>query len=233
MGLGAQGNGTGEVRVGVGVLVVDGDRVLMGRRLGSHGAGKLALPGGHLEVGESFTECAARELMEETGISMAAGSFEKVATTNDPMPGEEKHYVTIFVRTVLPPGSIVDNCEPEKNAGWQWLTWAQVRALPESELFIPMQNLLAQGYSPTSGSGSSERGYARYLIAGTAAVLAAGVFHKAMRQEAVAAALDKAANSDAAHKVGAALKSAREQVAKHLAKLPIFFGRGTASAAKA
>lgn len=224
MGIGT--NGTAEVRVGVGVLVVDGDRVLMGRRLGSHGAGKLALPGGHLEVGESFTECAARELMEETGISMAAGSFEKVATTNDPMPGEEKHYVTVFVRATLPPGSIVDNCEPEKNAGWQWLTWAEVRALPEAELFIPMQNLLAQGYSPTR----SERGYARYLLAGTAAVLAAGVFHKAMRHEAVAAALDKAASSEAAHKVLAGLKAAKEQAATHLAKLPIFFGRDAAAA---
>jgi 8-oxo-dGTP diphosphatase len=219
------------VRVGVGVLVVDGDRVLMGRRLGSHGAGKLALPGGHLEVGESFTECAARELMEETGISMAAGSFEKVATTNDPMPGEDKHYVTIFVRTELPQGSVVDNCEPEKNAGWQWLTWAEVRALPESELFIPMQNLLAQGYSPTQ-STASMRGYARYVLAGTAAVLAAGVFHKALQQEAVAAAIDKAAHSDAAIKLLAGLKTVREQAAKHLAKLPIFFGSQTASASK-
>ena len=229
MGMGAQGNG--EVRVGVGVIVVHGDRVLMGRRLGSHGAGKLALPGGHLEVGESFTECAARELMEETGISMAAGSFEKVATTNDPMPGEEKHYVTIFVRTDLPPGSIVDNCEPEKNAGWQWLTWAEVRALPESELFIPMQNLLAQGYSPTSPA-SSKRWYARYVLAGTAAVLAAGLFHKAMQQEAVAAALAKAVRSDVASKLLAGLKTVRDRAATHLTKLPIFFGHGTPSAAK-
>ena len=58
------------VRVGVGVLVTRGAEVLVGQRRGSHGAGDWALPGGHLEVGESWEACAARELEEETGIRL-------------------------------------------------------------------------------------------------------------------------------------------------------------------
>jgi hypothetical protein len=41
------------VRVGVGCLIESVDYpgfCILGRRLGSHGAGQLALPGGHLEV---------------------------------------------------------------------------------------------------------------------------------------------------------------------------------------
>lgn len=60
-------------RVGVGVFVLNSQGyILLGKRLGSHGSGTLALPGGHLELHESFEECAIREVLEETGIELDA-----------------------------------------------------------------------------------------------------------------------------------------------------------------
>lgn len=62
------------VRVGVGCFVINPklypNRILLGTRIGSHGAGKLALPGGHLEMNESWEDCATREVQEETNLNI-------------------------------------------------------------------------------------------------------------------------------------------------------------------
>ena len=79
------------VRVGVGVLVQDPqhpNKIFAGVRKGSHGAGLLALPGGHLEMMESWEDCARREVEEETGLMVEDLRF--VHVTNDPMPSENK-----------------------------------------------------------------------------------------------------------------------------------------------
>lgn len=79
------------VRVGVGVLVHDPKQkgnVFAGLRKGSHGAGLLALPGGHLEMMETWESCARREVKEETGLEI--GEIEFLHVTNDPMPPENK-----------------------------------------------------------------------------------------------------------------------------------------------
>ena len=49
-----------QVRVGVGVVIMRNGKILLGERIGSHGANTWATPGGHLEVGESIEACAAR-----------------------------------------------------------------------------------------------------------------------------------------------------------------------------
>jgi ADP-ribose pyrophosphatase YjhB (NUDIX family) len=60
--------------VGVVVLPVDGG-VLCVRRGITPGKGLLALPGGFLELHESWQEGAARELFEETGIRIDPGEI--------------------------------------------------------------------------------------------------------------------------------------------------------------
>ena len=60
-------------------------------------SGTWALPGGHLDFGESFETCAMREVLEETGLQVKDDRVHFLTATNDIMPSEHKHYVTIFV----------------------------------------------------------------------------------------------------------------------------------------
>jgi 8-oxo-dGTP diphosphatase len=128
-------------RVGVGVIVIRDGLVLLGKRRGSHGAGTWSAPGGALEFAEDILDCAARELMEETGL--AASSLELGPYTNDIFKDEGKHYVTIFVVARGIQGNPT-KLEPDKCEGWAWFKWGQWPA----PLFQPMQSLLQIGWRP-------------------------------------------------------------------------------------
>src|SRR5512146_1164775 len=54
--------------IGVGAVVVDQGRVLLVRRGREPLKGQWSIPGGLLELGESLTAGAVREVLEETGL---------------------------------------------------------------------------------------------------------------------------------------------------------------------
>ncbi len=61
-------------RVGVGAVVVHEGRILLVRRGGPPRAGMWTVPGGKPAFGESLQEAAEREVREETGVIVAAGT---------------------------------------------------------------------------------------------------------------------------------------------------------------
>ena len=128
-------------RVGVAVIVVREGRVLLGQRLGAHGEGTWALPGGHVEFGETIEGCAGRELAEETGL--AAHAFTPGPFTNNVLASEELHYVTLFMLARDAVGE-PQRLEPEKCAGWDWFAWS---TLP-TPLFAPLASLQRSGFVP-------------------------------------------------------------------------------------
>ena len=147
---------------------------LLGKRLNSHGSGTWALPGGHLELNETFETCAARELLEETGLHVDESSLKFLTATNDVMP-EGKHYATIFMVGRVSEedermGKEARVMEKDKCEGWEWVTWEELEEMVRIErefdaqgmsenmegraevrrLFQPMKDLLEQrpGVSP-------------------------------------------------------------------------------------
>ncbi|KAJ2522801.1 hypothetical protein H4217_000517 [Coemansia sp. RSA 1939] len=162
------------VRVGVGCFVTKrahGETFfLLGQRKGSHGSGAWALPGGHLEMCESWDTCARREVLEECNVELPP-DLAHVATTNnvfrDSVP--IKHYITLVMAPRDPAaafGGSVRLMEPDKCAQWIWVTWSELvrreaavcrDACADSSsdsapsgpmslepLFLPLQSLIAQ-----------------------------------------------------------------------------------------
>lgn len=102
--------------VGMGVLVMRGQKVLLGKRLGAHGEGYYAAPGGHVEFGESLAETARREVREECGLEIQDIRLLSVGTY---MWGDDQHYVDVDVVCQAPLGEPC-NLEPQNCAGWAW-----------------------------------------------------------------------------------------------------------------
>lgn len=127
-------------KVGLGVIVIRDDKVLLGKRKGSHSSGTYAFPGGHLEFKESWEECAIREVKEETGMEVTKSKF--VAVTNDIFEKEDKHYITIFMKVECSGEPKV--MEPDKCEGWGWFSWNR---LPQP-LMVTITDLIKQGYKP-------------------------------------------------------------------------------------
>lgn len=128
-------------KVGIGVLIFKDGKVLFGQRLNAHGEGSWCPPGGHLEFGESFEDCAKREVDEESGLKVK--NLQVITSTNDIHIQENKHYVTILMRAEWDSGEPKIR-EPDKIVKWGWFKWEN---LP-SPLFLPIQNLINTGFQP-------------------------------------------------------------------------------------
>ncbi|KAK1528555.1 uncharacterized protein CCOS01_06389 [Colletotrichum costaricense] len=131
-------------RSGVSAIIERNGMVIVGKRLGSHGAGKLQMPGGHIEKNEHPFKCAVRETFEETGLVVKA--IKKGPWTSDEFEKEGKHYITTFVwckmedETAEPERKEKNKCE-----GWVWKSAQELRNdINQGKGFKPLENLLAE-----------------------------------------------------------------------------------------
>jgi len=141
---------------GVGVVVrkraADGDRVLLIRRAKPPHAGKWSLPGGHQELGETVRETAAREVYEETGLTVAVAEFLDVvdAITPDGKGGTAYHYTLIDFAADWVSG------EPVAGSDAADVVWADPDDLDRFGLWRETQRVIAlafqSGRGPTVGT---------------------------------------------------------------------------------
>ena len=96
-------------RVGVGAVVLDGDRVLLVRRGAPPSEGKWSIPGGLVELGERLDEAVVREVEEESGLRVRllglCGVIDRVVRENGADP-VRYHWVIIDYAAVVEGGTL-------------------------------------------------------------------------------------------------------------------------------
>ncbi len=97
-------------------MILRGNKILLGKRRGSHGEGEFAFPGGHLEYMESIEDCTRRETKEECGIEIKNIKFQFVANVRKYAP---KHYVHVGLTADWKKGE-ASVLEPKKSELWDW-----------------------------------------------------------------------------------------------------------------
>jgi 8-oxo-dGTP diphosphatase len=126
--------------VGVGAIIIEGDRVLLVKRGHPPLAGEWSIPGGVLEVGETLREAAVREAMEETGLEVEPsdllGVYDRVLRDADERT--LYHYVLIdfLCRRVSGEPQAAGDADEVR-----WFTRAEVAKLPLAKDTAEVVNL--------------------------------------------------------------------------------------------
>jgi 8-oxo-dGTP diphosphatase len=125
-----------QIKIGVGVMIWQEGKLLLGSRLSKLGTDRWSFPGGHVEFGESPEQAAIRETKEETNLDVK--KLEKLSFTSD-IYKDGQHYITLFFLAREWVGT-VKNMEPDKCKEWSWFSPDQ---LPEP-LFEPIHTWLSE-----------------------------------------------------------------------------------------
>ncbi len=119
------------------VIVVNDDKKILLVRHRKGTRTYWVLPGGRLEYGEAFNECAVRELKEETGLDIAVGKI--VFLSEAIAPDRSRHIVNIYVTGNVIGGTLKLGNEPVL-AGVDYFAMSELEGLT---LFPPIaKNIL-------------------------------------------------------------------------------------------
>lgn len=118
--------------IGVGVFVLNKNRILLGRRgpASKSGAGLFALPGGMADEGENIEETATREVYEETGLKITVD--QNLSTMHGGILGvsyPSYNHLTFWIQSQYLGGE-PEAREPEKCARWDWYSLEQIGDIP-------------------------------------------------------------------------------------------------------
>lgn len=106
--------------VGIGIIIQNAaGEILVGKRKGSH-APFFSIPGGHLEMGETFEEGATKEILEETGLVIENPVVIGITNNLRTFESTGIHHISVNLFTNNFEG-IPKVMEPKKCEKWIWV----------------------------------------------------------------------------------------------------------------
>ena len=108
-------------KVGIGIIIQNKEgKILVGKRRNTLSP-YYSIPGGHLEMGETFEATAIREVQEETGLIIQNPKVFCVTNNLETYGETGEHYVSVNLLCVTFEGEPA-LMEPEKCESWEWVS---------------------------------------------------------------------------------------------------------------
>ena len=126
-------NKTENVELTVLCLVEDGDKILLQNRVKNDWKG-YALPGGHVEPGESFVDAVVREIKEETGLTIKSPQLAGIKQ----FPINNGRYIVLLFKATEFSGSIKSSNEGEM----EWIAYSDLAKIDTVEDFFELLNVI-------------------------------------------------------------------------------------------
>ena len=128
------------IKVGVGVVILDDNKVLLGHRVakykdtgGIYEPDSWTLPGGKQEYSETIIGCAKRETKEETDLDIS--NISVFGADDDISP--DRHFITVYTYATIYKGT-PKVMEKDKIDEWKWY---ELDKLPEN-IYSPSKKTL-------------------------------------------------------------------------------------------
>jgi ADP-ribose pyrophosphatase YjhB (NUDIX family) len=141
--------------VGVGAVVVDGDRVLLVRRGRPPALGRWSLPGGLVEVGEPVEAAVRREVAEECGLAVLVHGLVGVVDriVRDPDGRVRYHYVLLdYLATPAAAGRV------EAGSDALAAQWCDREALGRLDVTEGVESMVRRAFALEAERRREERG---------------------------------------------------------------------------
>ncbi len=115
-------------------LIEDGDRLLLQNRTKKDWQG-YALPGGHVERGESFVDAVIREMKEETGLDISHPQLVGIKQ----FPIENGRYIVLLFKATEWSGHVTSSEE----GAMEWVEYRQLahmKTVPDMDALLHVMN---------------------------------------------------------------------------------------------